>query len=163
RVKLTRGLYTVDDGPIGYADGVNVRTDNPLGAIVADAALTTAFALHELDFRAVPAETAYDACSPVPGNYPGTCGDIGWYYCNQYSQCQTVYDTCVGYSYDFCCNDPYYFYSYDCDPYVCGGPYEYTYQCNPHPGNCTLHQSVYYDNSVCDCTNRIFDRQCGLP
>jgi hypothetical protein len=46
----------------------------------------------------------------------------------------------------------------------CGGPYEYTYNCNPHPGtDCIKRQQVTFGLTSCNCERGINDRNCSLP
>jgi hypothetical protein len=167
RVRLAHGLYTVDGGQTGYVDSVSVSTGDAFGALLADPPLSAALADHQLSFVARPDEVAYDSCVPAPGTYPGPCGDASATDCYQWQACQTVYDTCVGYYYDQCCDD-------SDIPVVssdegfnrcwrCGGPYEYYYACNPHPGNCITRQQVTYDLTYCSCTNVVLGRNCSLP
>jgi hypothetical protein len=169
RVRLAKGLYIVDDGPTGYVDSISISTDDAFGAVLADPPLVAAFAAHQLSFVSRPSEAAYDTCNPPAGGYPSPCGNVPASSCYQYLACQTVYDTCVGYSYDYCCGElplqaspDESFFADDCRRNICGGPYEYYYACNPHPGNCITRQQIQYDLSSCTCTNVLLNRNCSL-
>jgi hypothetical protein len=174
RVRLAKGLYTVDDGRTGYVDSVSVVTDDAFGALLADPPLMGVFADHQLSFVSRPSEVAYYACNPPPRGFMGSsiqvpaCDGVPASTCDQWVDCQTVYDTCVSYTYNYCCGEIPRSTSPDesficSSPYVCGGPFEYRYACNPHPGNCITRQQVRYDLTSCTCANVLVGRICNLP